>query len=117
MTIIKGIPDEQVQRAVRRIIYNSADNEERELQLTQMLRDIDVNNGFNKASAWQTIEEFKANPVDGWCHIMYDHSTEVAYYNEGRFFFKDNSVVDSDDTWNIDHISSVQPILTPEAPE
>lgn len=65
---------------------------------------------------WQTIDEFKANPVDGWCHICYGHrNTDVAYHAQGKFMWCDASP-DGDDYSDVD-ITHVVPIKTPEAPK
>lgn len=65
---------------------------------------------------WQTIDEFTANPVDGWCHICYWHSdTDVAYHAQGKFMWCDASP-DGDDYSDVD-ITHVMPIKTPEAPK
>jgi len=63
---------------------------------------------------WQTIDEFKANPVDGWCHICYGHrNTDVAYHAQGKFMWCDASP-DGDYYSDVD-ITHVMPIKTPEA--
>lgn len=60
---------------------------------------------------WQTIEEFKANPVDGWCWICAQGSVDHAWYYSDNFWLRDNSGTAYFD------VTHVMPIKTPEAPK
>ena len=66
---------------------------------------------------WQTIEEFKANPVDDWVHICFgeERNVDTAYYRDGGFWWCDMSY--GGDNWNDVEITHVMPIKTPEAPK
>lgn len=59
---------------------------------------------------WQTIEEFKANPVDGccWCYCESEKNVFIHYYTDERFYTDSNSE---------ELITHVMPIKTPEAPK
>ena len=64
------------------------------------------------AQQWQTIDEFNANPVDGWCfliHSRFNHRT-MGNHSLGRFWI-DGGICKEE---NITH---VMPIKTPEAPK
>ena len=64
---------------------------------------------------WQTIEEFKANPVEGWCYINIPATNSVVMRHYRNYHFYDNedySVPMSDY-----FITHVMPITTPEAPK
>lgn len=67
---------------------------------------------------WQTIDEFKANPVDGWCWIKLTEevggNTEMAFSNEDSCFYEN---MDFNFDLNVDYITHVMPIKTPEAPK
>ena len=61
---------------------------------------------------WQTIDEFKVNPVDGWCfliHSRFNHRT-MGNHSLGRFWI-DGGICKEE------HITHVMPIKTPEAPK
>jgi len=59
---------------------------------------------------WQTIDEFKANPVDGWCWIQHKSlKTTMSYYK--RVFTVDGEM------FACEYITHVMPIKTPEAPK
>ena len=59
---------------------------------------------------WQTIDEFKSNPVDGWCWIQHKTlKTTASYYR--NIFTVDGNVFSSE------YITHVMSIKTPEAPE
>lgn len=61
---------------------------------------------------WQTIDEFKANPVEGWCfliHSRFNHRT-MGNYSLGRFWI-DGGISKEE------HITHVMPIKTPESPK
>jgi hypothetical protein len=61
---------------------------------------------------WQTLDEFNANPVDGWCfliHSRFNHRT-MGNHNLGRFWI-DGGICKEE---NITH---VMPIKTPESPK
>lgn len=65
---------------------------------------------------WQTIDEFIH--TDGWCWIKYDGVIDMAYFCEGEFYYSDVSATDvSDERWDMDLITHVMPIKTPEAPK
>jgi len=59
---------------------------------------------------WQTIDEFKANPVEGLCFIMYCNCRLHANYRFGKF---ENSGM----FYSARDITDVMPIKTPEAPK
>ena len=67
---------------------------------------------------WQTIEEFKASPVVGWCWIKLTEEvggdTELAFHNEDSCFYDNSTCIDE---LNVIYISHVMPIKTPEAPK
>lgn len=64
---------------------------------------------------WQTIEEFKANPVEGWCWIfMQDKKLKHLHYRNDGFWISDNKDIVF---YNHYFITHVMPIKTPEAPE
>ena len=59
---------------------------------------------------WQTIDEFKANPVDGWCWIHHKSlKTTMSHYKR---VFTVNGEMFADE-----YITHVMPIKTPEAPK
>lgn len=59
---------------------------------------------------WQTIDEFKANPVKGWCWIQHKSlKTTMAHYKR---VFTVNGEMFSDG-----YITHVMPIKTPKAPK
>ena len=61
---------------------------------------------------WQTIEEFKANPVDGCAFVKNIYIDEpVMTYTKNCVFYVAGSFLDSE------FISHVMPIKTPEAPK
>lgn len=66
---------------------------------------------------WQTIEEFRANPVEGWCHISYSDrkNIDIAYYEDEGFYF--NDMHNNTDNWNDVNITHVMPIKTPGVPK
>ena len=71
---------------------------------------------------WQTLEEFKANPVDGWCWISFVGPEDVfpvdmAYYGGGLFYWDDACDNTKYDTWAESTITHVQVIHKPEAPK
>lgn len=61
---------------------------------------------------WQTIDEFKANPVDGWCWLIHKrfNNRTMGNYSLGRFWI-DGGITKEE------HITHVMPIKTPEAPK
>jgi len=61
---------------------------------------------------WQTIDEFKANTVDGWCWLIHKrfNNRTVGHYSIGRFWI-DGGICQEE------HITHVMPIKTPEAPK
>ena len=61
---------------------------------------------------WQTIEEFKANPVEGWCFLIHSrfNNRTMGNYSLGRFWI-DGGISKEE------HITHVMPIKTPEAPK
>lgn len=65
---------------------------------------------------WQTIEEFKANPVEGWCFVCFSGRTiEMAFYFKDEKEFHDRD--DSGYSFAYKNITHVMPIKTPEAPK
>lgn len=59
---------------------------------------------------WQTIDEFKANPVEGWCWIQHKYlKTTMSHYR--RVFAVDGEMLADE------YITHVIPIKTPEAPK
>ena len=67
---------------------------------------------------WQTIDEFKANPVDGWCWINLSGLVDMAYCWDGVFYLNDTTAEHNhDEIWDIRRITHVMPIKTPEAPK
>jgi len=67
---------------------------------------------------WQTIEEFKANPVDGWCWINLSGLVDMACCWDGVFYFNDTTAGHNhDEIWDIRRITHVMPIKTPEEPK
>lgn len=59
---------------------------------------------------WQTIDEFKANPVEGWCWIHHKSlKTTMSHYKR---VFTVNGEMFADE-----YITNVMPIKTPEAPK
>jgi len=66
---------------------------------------------------WQTIEEFKENPVDGWCHICFgsEKNVDKAYYASDKFWWHD--MHDMHENWDDVKITHVIPIKTPGAPK
>lgn len=67
---------------------------------------------------WQTIDEFKANPIEGWCWIKLiegvGDNIELAYFNEDSCFYENAICMDE---LNVNYITHVMPIKTPEAPK
>ena len=59
---------------------------------------------------WQTREEFKANPVEGWCWIQ--HKTLKITMSHYRRIFTVDGEMFADE-----YITHVMPIKTPEAPK
>lgn len=70
-----------------------------------------------KFDEWQTIDEFKGNPVEGWLHISYGEESNIdkAYFDGKTFHW--NDIGNVDDNWNGVNITHVMPIKTPEAPK
>lgn len=63
---------------------------------------------------WQTIDEFKANPVEGWCWIdTVNLSTKMCFFS-GAVFYTTDELTGFYVPTNITH---VMPIKTPEAPK
>lgn len=66
----------------------------------------------------QTIDEFKANPVDGWCWINLSGLVDMAYCWDGVFYLNDTTAEHNhDEIWDIRRITHVMPIKTPGAPK
>ena len=63
---------------------------------------------------WQTIAEFKKNPVSGWCWISIV-SVDMAYY-DGEVFAYNNDISSIDDTFPESIITHVMPIIEPSSP-
>ena len=61
---------------------------------------------------WQTIEEFKKNPVERWCWISIE-LVDMAYYTEGIFYMDDFT---QEDIFDDDLITHVMPIIEPSYP-
>ena len=78
-----------------------------------MEKEADIRNV--KRQKWQTIKEFKANPVEGWCHISYSDRKiiDMAYYVDKVFYWNDMC----NNSWRGFNITHVMPIKTPEAPK
>ncbi len=66
---------------------------------------------------WHTIDEFKANPVDGWCHVSCGDKKELAmaFFEDGVFWYND-LFKGSNNFYHV-KITHVMPIKTPEAPK
>lgn len=63
---------------------------------------------------WQTIEDFKANPVNGWCWVdTVNLSTKMCFFS-GAVFYTTDELTGFYVPTNITH---VMPIKTPEAPK
>jgi hypothetical protein len=71
-------------------------------------------------SKWQTIEEFKANPVDGWCHVWYEckdsgNVWDIAFYVNNKFYWNDmvsNESYNLSD-FNITHVMRIEDPVPP----
>lgn len=68
---------------------------------------------------WQTVKEFMANPVEGWCWICYGDKLDVdiAYYSGKLFYFDDACDRTVYDVWNESTISHVMLIPKPKVPK
>jgi hypothetical protein len=67
---------------------------------------------------WQTLKEFKANPVIGLCFINYGDKNEFvdsAYYVNKVFYW--NDMTDTGQDFSDVKITHVMPIKTPETPK
>lgn len=60
---------------------------------------------------WQTLENFKAKPVEGRCFVSVNGWIHRATYDNGAFVDTDGS------PWGIDQIDMVAPVTTPELPK
>lgn len=92
-------------------LLDNTENEERKYILNYLLT------SYIFDEQWQTIEEFKANPVEGWCHICFGSTKNVdtAYYASAKFWWHD--MHDEGENWGDVNITHVMPIKTPEAPK
>jgi len=63
---------------------------------------------------WQTIEEFKASPVDGPCHVMYGSCIILLFFRKGEFYVSQGGTRLFLHTFRITH---VRPIKTPDTPK
>jgi len=59
---------------------------------------------------WQSIDEFKANPVDGLCFAMYRNCVCNLNFWNGRFEYEGMY-------YSENYITHVMPIKKPEAPK
>jgi len=73
---------------------------------------------------WQTIEEFKANPANGWHYICYVTETNnkyvnIAFYSKSKnvFYWIDMVTPKVDDFNNVRNITHVMSIRTPDEPK
>lgn len=60
---------------------------------------------------WQTLEEFRAKPADGWCFVSVNGWIHRATYANGSFADTEGSA------WKTDQIDMVAHVPTPEAPK
>jgi len=63
---------------------------------------------------WQTIDEFKANPVDGDYHILIGGHRLILFYRDRAFW---SSQTENRLFVHQNDITEVMPIKTPEAPK
>ena len=63
---------------------------------------------------WQTIVEFKKNPVLGWCWIS-NKIVDMAYY-DGEVFAYNDYICCDDEIFTEDMITHVMPIQEPSYP-
>ena len=68
---------------------------------------------------WQTLEEFKRDPVEGWCWIARNKEilADMSYHSGGLFYFDDACDKTVYDVWDENDITHVMPIPTPEVPK
>ena len=71
---------------------------------------------------WRTLEEFKANPIDGWCWITFiemngESVVDIAYHSGTYFYLSDECGNTVYDTWSESKITHVQSIPKPEVPK
>ncbi len=61
---------------------------------------------------WKTIDEFMAEPIEGWCFLIHRkfNNRTMGNYSLGRFWI-DGEISKEE------HITHVMPITTPEAPK
>jgi len=66
---------------------------------------------------WQTIEEFKKNPVEGWCWIN-NGTVDMSYY-DGEVFALNDCVLKGDccGEFDVNLITHVMPIQEPSYPQ
>lgn len=91
-------------------LLKNTENEERRYILNYLIT------SYMFDGQWQTIDEFKKNPVEGWCFICFSgHSRDMAYYFKDEKEFHDRD--DSGHSVAARNITHVMPIKTPEAPK